>query len=164
MTIHRKSKPGTRLPDPRKAPDFHADFYPTANGKATPPARSTDANHKLVLEFLAAYYEINRRYARLSRIRAQRPSANRQRRERESLTEIEAALRHRDELEDRYTPHGLVAEPVMKNGFAVDLQFTFGNVDSEGRARNQARFSSATIQIALPPGVKLTRPPPPRTC
>ena len=140
--------------DPREAPDFLAAFYPTANGKPAPPPGASEPHDRLALEFLAAYYTINRGYARLLEIRAEAPSENRQHRERAALQEIETALRNRDALEDSYAPYGIIAEPIMKEGSAVDVRFTFGDVNSAGQRRNQPRFSSAFITIPLPRGVK----------
>jgi hypothetical protein len=138
--------------DPREAPDFRAGLYPTANAKPAPPPGATEPHDQLMLEFLAAYWEINRAHARLLEVRAQAPSET-QPQERAALQQIETALRHRDALEDFYAPYGIIAEPIMKDGSAMDIRFTFGDTDSAGQKRNQPRFSSAFITIPLPPGV-----------
>jgi len=143
-------RPGKPLMDPREAPDFRDGFYPTANGKPAPAPGASEPHDRLALEFLAAYYEINCGYARLLEVRAEAPSENRQHRERAALQEIETTLRNRDALEDFYAPYGIIAEPVMKEGSAVDVRFTFGDVNSAGQRRNQPRFSSAYITIAAP--------------
>ena len=57
------------LLDPRKARDFTAHFYPKANGKDAPSSSSISQNDRMILEFLAAYYAINARYARLRELR-----------------------------------------------------------------------------------------------
>ena len=162
MSIPRRPDSIGPLTDPREAPGFRADFYPTANGKAPPPPGSPDPHDRLVLDFLSAYYQINRGYARLLEIRAEAPSEERQQRERVALQEIETTLRTRDALEDFYAPCGIIAEPVMKEGSAVDVRFTFGDVDSTGQKRNQPRFSSTFITIPRPQGVKVKGSKPPR--
>ncbi len=141
------------LPDPRASADFRAEFYPTANGSPVPPIAPAESNDRIAREFLAAYYEINCRYAGLLEVRAEPLSEDGNYRERAILQEIETALRKRDALEDQYAPLGIIAEPVMKEGRTIDVRFTFGNVDLEGRRRNQPRFSSAVITIPMPPGV-----------
>jgi hypothetical protein len=159
MSIPRP--PDRPMLDPREAPDFHAEFHPTANGKPAPLPGASEPHDRLALDFLAAYYEINRGYAHLLAIRAERPSERRPDRERAALQAIEIALRNRDELEDFYAPYGIIAEPVLQEGIAVDVRFTFGDVDSAGHKRNQPHFSSTFITIPLPPGVKLNGRKPP---
>jgi len=48
----------------------------------------------------------------------------------------------------------VIVEPVMKEGLAVDVKFTFGNINAVGRPWSQPIMSSAFLSIALPPGVK----------
>ena len=153
MNIPRRPDTIAPLTDPRVTPDFRAEFYPTANGKPAPPPGASEPHDRLTLEFLAAYWEINRAYAHLLEVRAEAPSEKRQQQERAALQEIETALRNRDALEDFYAPYGIIAEPAMKEGYATDIRFTFGDVDSAGQKRNQPRYSSAFITIPLPPGV-----------
>jgi len=145
------------LPDPRESADFRSAYFPTANGHPAPPADVAEFNPRMTLEFLAAYYEINCLADRLMQVRAEPPSEARQQRERATLQAIDTALRRRDALEDRFAPHGIIAEPVMQNGYAVDIRFTFGNVTGTGQTRNTPRFSSAFITIPLPPGVAAQR-------
>jgi len=122
-----------------------------------PPARnSSDWNDRIKLQFVAAYYRLNSCHARLVEIRNSKAgdSTRRQVNERTTLQKIEKALRRRDELEDQYAPYGVIAEPVMKDGLAVDVRFTFGNVNAAGRLRSQPVVSSAFISIPLPPSIK----------
>lgn len=150
MKIPRPTDSTKPLKDPREAPDFRAQFYPTANGKPAPPLGAQERHDRIVLEFLAAYYLINQSHERLQNIRAQAPSEERQLQERAALQDLEVTLRNRDALEDLYVPSGIIAEPVMKEGSAVDVRFTFGDVTSAGQRRNLSRFSSAYITIAVP--------------
>lgn len=141
--------------DPRTSEDFRAHLYPKANGREAPPPDSSVENDRLVLEFLAAYYQINSRYARLRKVRAQKASAHRDQQEREALQAIDVSLQHRDALEDRYAPYGVIAEAVAKDGFAVDVKFSFGNADATGRPRSDLYKITAYVPIPMPGGTKL---------
>jgi hypothetical protein len=135
--------------DVRTAPGFIPRFFPTADGQAV-PAYEDKRNADIALEFLSAYYEINLRYARLRDVRAQLQAPDNPRQERGALQAIEQALCHRDELEDRYAPLGVIAEPVAREGFTVDVRFTFGSTDATGRYRSEPFVSSAVLTFQIP--------------
>src|SRR5882724_11146721 len=141
--------------DPRSRSGFLLQYYPAANGKDAPPADATERNDRIMLEFLAAYYEINWQYSRLLEVRQRPDSPERSEAERERLQAIENALIHRDSLEDRYAPFGVIAEPVVKEGFTVDLKVSFGNVDAAGRRRSDLYTITAHVPIPLPKGAKV---------
>jgi len=151
----------TPFDDPRKRPDFQPSLYPKANGRVVapsttaPPSDATDRNQSVVLEFLAAYYDINCEHHRLIQARAIADPVARLAREHECLQAIEKSLISRDALEDQYAPFGIIAEPVAQDGFTVDVKFTFGSINAAGRLRAAPLSSSTTIPIRLPPGVKL---------
>jgi hypothetical protein len=140
--------PKPRVRDPRGAAGFHQGWYPSANGGEAPAAGARDRNERIQIEFLAVYYELNVGYAALLEVRAARSGEGRCGAERRQLRGIERGLRRRDALEDHYAPLGVVAEPVMREGFAVDVRFTFGNVDASGRLRTEGYVTSA--YVALP--------------
>jgi hypothetical protein len=73
----------------------------------------------------------------------------------ECLQEIEKVLIVIDGLEDCYAPFGVIAEPVVKRGFIVDLKVSFGNVDAAGRRRSDLYTITARVPIPLPEGIKL---------
>jgi hypothetical protein len=137
------------IDDPRGRSDFQSSHYPKANGKEAPPLDAQDRNDRIVLEFLSVYYALNCEHAKLRQVR------NNTAQERERLQAIEKVLIQRDGLEDKYAPFGVIAEPVVENGFTVDIKFTFGSVNAAGRLRGAPMISSSTIPIRLPPGVKL---------
>jgi hypothetical protein len=141
--------------DPRSRSGFLSHYYPSANGKPAPPADSTERNDLIMLEFLAAYYEINREYARLLEVRKEPESPERSAAERERLQAIESVLILRDGLEDRYAPFGVIAEPVVKDGFTVDLKVSFGNVNAAGKLRSELYTITAYVPIPWPKGVKI---------
>ena len=145
----------TAINDPRGQPDFEFSHYPKANGKEAPPANAGDRNERIVLEFLSVYYALNREHAKLRDVRQTAESPQRTAQERERLQDIEKVLIQRDSLEDKYAPIGIIAEPVVQNGFTVDVKFTFGSVNAAGRLRGAAAISSAAIPVRLPPGVKI---------
>jgi hypothetical protein len=135
--------------DPRLLPDFAASLFPLANG--APPSASADPrNDEIVMAFLAAYYEINVRWTELRVVRSRAGQPGFSPDERTALQAIEAALRQRDELEDRYAPYGIIAEPILEDGIARDIQFTFGSVNVDGRFRAQPIVSSANLSFRVP--------------
>jgi hypothetical protein len=138
--------------DPSKARGFAPELYPTANGGGLPAGV---ANESVVLEFLAAYYDINARATELQRIRQAPGYRSGSPAERAALQGLESALRRRDELEDRNAPCGVIAEPVMRDGITRDVRFTFGHINAAGNPRSQQIVSSAFLSIPLPPGVRV---------
>ena len=132
----------------RSASEAVAPRFPTANGAASPPATADPGNDRIVAEFREAYFIINQCWAHLRQVRARPQEPAFARSERAALQAIENALRHRDELEDRYAPRGVIAEPIARDGFTVDLQFAFGSTDASGRYRSEPIISSA--ELALP--------------
>src|SRR5215467_3454687 len=97
--------------DPRARSDFRAKYYPTANGREAPPVDASGRNQRVILEFLAAYYQLNSPYATLLQVRKKPKSPRRTSTEAEHLQAIEKVLIARDRLEDRYAPCGVIAEP-----------------------------------------------------
>jgi hypothetical protein len=142
------------MEDPRSRPDFMARYYPLANGKKAPALCCEEQNDRIMLEFLAAYYFLNCAHAKLVEIRAAASSTPSDA-ERAYLPEVDKLLIFRDELEDRYAPRGVLAQPVIKDGFTLDVRFSFGNADSRGRPRTDLFRLTAHIPIPLPPGAKL---------
>lgn len=138
--------------DPRSRSDFRAKCYPRANGGKAPPLDAAARNDRIILEFLAVYYDLNCQYAALLQVRKGLKSAGRTRTEAEHLLAIERSLIARDRLEDRYAPCGVIAEPVIEKGFTVDVTFSFGNVDARGRPRSEFLTVTAYVPIPLPPG------------
>jgi hypothetical protein len=145
----------SRFENPRSRNGFLPRFYPKANGQNAPPADATERNDRIVLECLAAYYDLNSHYSRLLETRKNPESPERSKAERKCLHAIEKTLILRDSLEDRYAPLGVIAEPVVEAGFTVDVKFSFGNVNAAGRLRSRPFVSSAFISIPLPPGVRI---------
>jgi hypothetical protein len=143
------------VPDPRSRNDFLPHHYPRANGKEAPPIDAAAQNDRIQLEFLAAYYELNCEYTRLLEVRNRPDSPQRSEAEREQLKAIEKVLVLRDGLEDRYAPFGVIAEPVVKDGFTVDLKVSFGNVDAAGKQRSDLYTITAFVPIPLPKGAKI---------
>ena len=155
MTATPKANAENASPDPRREPGFRPSFYPSANGKDAPPVDADAQNDRILLEFLAVYYELNCEYFRLLEVRERPNSRERAGAERERLQAIEKVLILRDSLEDRCAPLGVIAEPVVKEGFTVDLKISFGNVDAAGRRRSDLYTITAFLPIPLPKGVKI---------
>jgi len=129
-------------------------YYPLANHQEAPPFDALERNDRIKLEFLAGYYELNCEYSRLLVARQSPPSLERDEAERSILQAVEQRLIVRDNLEDRYAPFGVIADPVVKNGFVVNVIFSFGNVDAAGRRRSELYTITARVPIPLPRGIK----------
>lgn len=141
--------------DPRCQRDFQAQYYPTANGHDAPPVAAAIGNDRITIEFVAAYYRLNREYSRLLEVRKSPDSPGRREAERECLQAVEKVLIVRDGLEDRYAPFGVITDPVVKDGFTVDLRIKFGNVDAAGRRRTDLYTLTAYVPVPMPEGAKL---------
>jgi hypothetical protein len=150
--IHQSNAPNT-FEDPRCRGDFHAQHFPTANGREAPPVGAGDQNNRITLAFLAAYYSLNCGYSQLLEVRKKIESLERRNSETQCLQALEKILRVRDELEDRYAPFGVIAEPIVKEGFTVDLRISFGNVDAAGRRRSEAYRMTVSISIPWQEGI-----------
>ena len=152
------NKPGITSPslisDPRLDQDFIPERFPLSNGKKGPPPGSEERSDLIKIEFLSVYYRLNHAYSELLKVRASSPE-NKIKSEREALRAVETILIARDELEDLHAPAGVLAQPVVKDGFTVDITFAFGHVDSRGRPRNDQFRLAAQFPVPLPPGVKL---------
>jgi hypothetical protein len=140
--------------DPRSLPDFELRHYPRVNGVDPPAPDAAERNDRIKREFAAAYYALNCEHARMIALRSRPDSIGRGTEEKTLLQKIERLLIARDELEDFYAPFGVIAEPVVKEGFAVDLNISFGNVDAFGRLRSDYYTITACVPIPLPEGIK----------
>lgn len=140
--------PRPHVRDPRTQPAFQPAHFPQANGGTAPAVGTRDSNDRIKLRFLSVYYHLNIGYTDLLQVRASQPGSERDAAEHRVLRRIERTLRQRDALEDHYAPLGIMAEPVMCQGFAVNLQFTFGTVNAQGRPRSEGFRMSG--YMALP--------------
>lgn len=113
---------------------------------------ATERDDRLVLEFLAAYYDLNCAYARLLEARQAPASPARTEAERKCLQAIEALLIVRDRLEDQYAPFGVIADPVVKDGFTVNVKISSGNMDAAGHRRSELYTITARVPVPLPKG------------
>jgi len=134
-------------------------YYPRADGKPAPARLSKDRNDRIKLRFLTAYCRLNRCYANLLVARSRKLSSptRSELSERVALRQVERALRARDELEDKYACYGVIAEPVIDQGFTVDVRFSFGSARSKTQREGGGIYSSAYVSIRPPPGVKLNQ-------
>ena len=140
--------------DTRTRADFQPAHYPRVNGQSAPPLGARERNDRIKLEFLAVYYGLNCQHARLLELRTQSNLGQKSGEERMALQTVERWLITRDELEDRYAPFGVIAQPVVNDGFTVDLKISFGNVDAAGRLRSEMFTLTTTVPIPLPGGIR----------
>ena len=147
------------MKDPRSLPDFEPQYYPRANGEQRPAPDAVEQNDRIKVEFAAAYYALNCEHARLVAVRSRPDSVERRQEEKELLEKIERLLIARDALEDFYAPFGVIAEPVVKEGFTVDLNISFGNVDAFGRLRTDCYTITACVPIPVPEGINFDELP-----
>jgi hypothetical protein len=95
-------------------------------------------------QFLEAYFVINLAYARLVALRRTNRRRVPKHLEEPVLNALEQAITGREKLEDQTAPYGLVATPVYRDGFAVDIRFSDVNT-----ARSSA--SSASVVLTFRP-------------
>jgi len=141
--------------DPRSRAEFQPQHYPRVNGQEPPPPTATERNDRIKLQFLEAYYDLNCAYARLFAARQEAESPARREAEKKLLQNVERLLIMRDGLEDQYAPLGVIAEPVVKDGFTVNVILSFGNMDAAGRLRSELYTITASLPVPLPKGFKL---------
>ena len=142
-----------QVEDPRMAPDFKPGFYPRVNGSTSPAPDAAAQNDRIKREFAAAYYALNCEHALLTKLRSCSDSAERGEEEKKILQKIERLLIARDELEDEYAPFGVIAEPIVQEGFTVNLNVSFGNVDAFGRLRSDYYTLTACFPVPWPEGI-----------
>lgn len=100
-------------------------------------------------EFCEIYHQLNRIGARIQKLRT-----DDSRGARVLWRALERALRRRDALEDRWSPRGVIAEPVLAEGLVVDVVFTFPDIDVCGQPRlGLAGSSSAAVIVVGEEGV-----------
>lgn len=133
--------------DPRRRPDFQLLLFPGVNGREAPPPDAKERNDRIQLEFVAAYYDLNCAHALLAETRLEPDSSERAGKETKRLQSVERLLIIRDALEDQYAPFGVIAEPVVKDGFTMNLIISFGNVDAAGKLRSELFTITACVPI-----------------
>jgi len=151
----KKTDSHSEVGDPRCRSDFRQKYYPRANGKQPPQPSSPQRNDRIVLEFLAIYYALNCEYAELLNTRTKATSPKRSAAERKSMQTIETLLIARDHLEDLYAPFGVVPEPVIEDGFTIDVKFSFGNIDAAGKLRSELYTLTAYVPVPRPKGLRI---------
>src|SRR5512139_2621300 len=105
--------------DPRREPSFKPALFPSCDGQDASRQGREGRLPKVKLHFLAAYYRINAAYAALVAQRKSRGGKSASKKERRLLQRIEEAIVAKERLEDRHAPHGIVASPVYRDGYAV---------------------------------------------
>lgn len=128
-----------RITDPRLLSDFDPALYPQCDEVAAPSPYDVGVIALRKLEFLAAYYEINRCHQALLSVRASKHGLVE---ERTALQAIERALLARDALDDKYAPLGVAATPVFEKGFVKTVNFV--------QAAPQRVASSLSMLFAVP--------------
>lgn len=136
--------------DPRSEEDFDPRFYPKADGASATSTESSDRDDWIKLEFCAVYYRLNQLHAKLTEMRGNAGEPDGESCAPELMQEIEKQLRLRDELEDRYSPYGVIAEAIAKDGFTVKIKFTFGDRTVLREQRTRLVSSTALIFFAEP--------------
>jgi hypothetical protein len=144
----------SRLEDPRTRSDFDPRHYPRIDGQESPPPEARERNDRIKLEFLAVYYGLNREHACLLELRARPVSDRHPEEEKRILQAIDQVLIVRDQLEDEYAPLGVVAEPIVNDGFTVSVRISFGNADAAGRLRSELFTITACVPVPLPEGIR----------
>jgi hypothetical protein len=120
MRAPKHLEPSRRFVDPRLQRGFDPGAWPLCNSGASPPVGAEDLYERRCIEFLAAYYELNRLNRRLLATRTRAGTAKAIRSLRFKIKKASAAL---ENLEDRYAPIGFFGEPAMDGVFYRDIAF-----------------------------------------
>jgi hypothetical protein len=133
----------------RKEPEFNPRLFPSCDSRPLAVAPKTERWLAVKREFLDAYYRVNVAYAKLLARRKDRRGDGNEREERPILRAIEQAILAKEAVEDRFASRGIIATPIYRNGFAVDVRF---QLPGSLPPRPVAVISSAacTISFALP--------------
>jgi hypothetical protein len=154
MKMSPESPCSAAFDDPRSRSDFRPQHYPRVNSQDAPLPDAKERNDRMKLEFAAAYYALNGGYAGLLEARSRPDAQERREAEKQCLQAIEQILILRDRLEDQYAPFGVIAEPVVQDGFTVDMRISFGNVDAAGRRRSEEYTLTAQVPIPWPKRIR----------
>lgn len=143
-----KQKASAKAPtDPRRRRGFTPEWLPLCNGGEPPPPGATDTVSRRQIEFLTAYYDLNVLYAELEAVRRQRGEAQK------LLQKVAAALRWRDQLEDRYAPEGFLGEPEMDGLVVRNVKFSHARAHMTP-PEGESSFS-LFVPLVLPKGLTL---------
>jgi len=134
-------EPSAQSVDPRRQPGFQSRHWPLCDGKEAPAPETQDLHERRCLEFLAAFYQLNRLQNRLLIAQKSGDSEEAQ----ALLTEISQATMELEALEDRYAPIGFFGEPVLEDFRYCDIHFVRPEVP-----RIPAALSSVSSHIAIP--------------
>ncbi len=128
------------MTDPRTDHDFEPEHFPLCDGRPSVPGAPATDDGARMLEFLAAYYAINRLTARVAKARSAGGDAA------APLRELAGARAARDALEDRCAPVGFLAEPVLDGLMVTDVRFTTAR-----KAARKPGIHRASFTLEIPP-------------
>ncbi len=132
--------------DPRHgASGLTERHMPRCDGGDWPQPGCSDPVDRQKLEFLAAYYHLNRLHAELAMWRAHPARTDRHARELAIL--VREAIEYRDRLEDQYAPVGFDAEPDLEGAIAVNLRFRHAR---QAVAENHRRLHPQEARVKVP--------------
>jgi len=120
VAVATQLKPPPNFRDPRLRHNFDPAAWPLCNGSPGPPCGASDLHERRCIEFLAAYYELNRLNRQLL---AARQRGSTEQRIRSLVLKVNKAMVFVEKLEDRYAPVGFFGEPMMKGVFYRDIAF-----------------------------------------
>jgi len=124
-------------------------LYPRCDGEAWPRHGATGRKRQVQRQFLDAYFHINVAYAKLVALRGKGRSRPPRALEYKLLRKIEEALVARELLAERHACCGVVAIPVYRDGFTVDVLFSDVHTGQQ-RAHRLASSSSVRLTFGLP--------------
>jgi|SoiMethySBSTD1v2_1073268.scaffolds.fasta_scaffold465429_2 hypothetical protein len=143
---------------PARNTDPQHPLYPQCDGKPWESNGSTDRSAAVRRQFLDAYFRINVAYAKLVALRSKWPSHPPKAKERSALQGIEMALLARAALDDCHASRGLVATPVYRDGFTVNVLFSDALTGPGRGYLVMASSSSVRLTFTLPAGLQPKRP------
>jgi hypothetical protein len=125
-------------------------LYPRCDGEPWQRNGANDLRTKVQRRFLDAYFRINLAYAKLVALRGRWRSRPPRVAEHKLLRKIEEALVAREVLAERHACRGVVAIPVYRDGFTVDVRFSDAQTGQERGHWLVASSSSVRLTFGLP--------------
>lgn len=122
------------------------------------PASDADAAtcNPMLEEFITAYHVINHRVRELRAIQAAPSSADQ---EHAAQQDVERALLERDAVEDRYARLGIIATPIVRDGFIREIRLSTPRPQKEGPSIISMTFSVLPPSGSeVPPGENTAGP------
>jgi|SoiMethySBSTD1v2_1073268.scaffolds.fasta_scaffold796666_2 hypothetical protein len=129
-------------------------LYPKADDHLWTEKAPSARRARVQRQFLDVYFQINLAYAKLVALRAKWRSRPPKAAERALLRKIEESLVAREALEDRHACRGVIATPVYRDGFTVEVLFSDVHAGLKPGGALVGSSSSVCLNFRLPAALR----------